>query len=201
MTQRTTELDVARAQALTTANELRAVYDASLSIVSEYYLQIILQTLVERVRGLLRGSYAAIWLVTPDRLQLQLVASTAEDRSLIGRLIPSDEGLAGTVVQNREPLLIEHYQSWDGRLGWIAPEIERALAVPMVFSGDAIGAIITGRQTRVIGFQRTRINGLLTLLANLVSPVVRNAQLFGQLDEAVKAAERPTKSRRASSPA
>ncbi len=187
--ERTTELEVARAEALTTANDLRAVYDASLSVVSEYYLQIILQTLVERVRGLLRASYAGIWLVTPDKQQLQMVATTAEDRSVIGLLIDIDQGLAGTVIHDRVPLRLDSYQEWEGRLGLLAPDIDRALAIPLIFSGDIIGAVVAGRLADAPVFTEED-QRLLTLLANLVSPVVRNGQLFGQLDAAVKEAER-----------
>jgi signal transduction histidine kinase len=187
--QRTSELEVARAEALTTATELRLVYDSSLSIVSDYHLQTILQTLVERVRSLLRATYAAIWLITPDQQHLQLVASTAEDRNVIGRLIGIHEGLSGAVVQHRAPMRLDNYLTWERRLGWNAPEMDRALSVPMIFSGDAIGSIIAGRPTETPVFTEDD-QRLLTLLANLISPVVRNGQLFVQLDEAVKAAER-----------
>ncbi|MBN8638486.1 MAG: GAF domain-containing protein [Anaerolineae bacterium] len=184
---RTNELQVAQTDALSRAAELRAVYDASLSVVSEYYLNIILSTLTGRVVDLLQASYSGIWLVTEDRAGLQLVASTSDDAGTIGRTIGVHDGLAGKVVETAEWLVIEDYVHWEGRLGWVAPYIERALAVPLMYSGEPIGAIVAGRAGDAPNFSADDAR-LLTLLANLVSPVVRSAQLYGQLDIAMQKA-------------
>ena len=184
---RTNELQVAQTDALNRAAELRAVYDASLSVVSEYYLNIILSTLTGRVVDLLQASYSGIWLVTEDRTGLQLVASTSDDAGTIGRVIGVHDGLAGKVVETAQWLVLEDYVHWEGRLGWVAPYIERALAVPLMYSGEPIGAIVVGRSADAPNFGADDAR-LLTLLANLVSPVVRSAQLYGQLDVAMQKA-------------
>jgi len=187
VTERTLQLEVAQGEALNSAAEIRAVYDASLSVVSEYYLNVILNTLTGRVLGLLRASYCGIWLTTPDRTELQLVASTSEDTTRIGRTINIHEGLAGQVVQQGQLMVLDDYQGWEGRLRWIAPEMFKALAVPLMYSGEAIGAIVAGRPEDVISFSADD-GRLLTLLANLVSPVVRSAQLYTQVDVAMQKA-------------
>ena len=184
---RTSELQVAQSEALNRASEIRAVYDASLSVVSEYYLNIILSTLTGRVVELLHASYSGIWLVTEDRTGLQLVASTSDDAGTIGRTIGIHDGLAGKVVETAQSMVIEDYLHWEGRLGWVAPSIERALAVPLMYSGEPIGAVVAGRSADVGNFMADDAR-LLTLLANLVSPVVRSAQLYGQLDSAMQQA-------------
>ncbi len=184
---RTSELQVAQSEALNRASEIRAVYDASLSVVSEYYLNIILSTLTGRVVDLLHASYSGIWLVTEDRTGLQLVASTSDDAGTIGRTIGIHDGLAGKVVESAQSMVIEDYLHWEGRLGWVAPSIERALAVPLMYSGEPIGAVVAGRSADVGNFMADDAR-LLTLLANLVSPVVRSAQLYGQLDSAMQQA-------------
>jgi len=63
------------------------------------------------------------------------------------------------------------------------------MAVPLIFSGEAIGAVIVGR-TYAAPFFEVDDQRLLRLFANLVSPAVRNAQLFVQRDQAVKEAQR-----------
>ncbi len=187
VTERTAQLDSARADALTTAGDLRAVYDASLSVVSEYYLQIILQTLTGRVSDLLRASYAGIWLLTDDNERLELVAATA-DPSVIGRQIEINEGLVGAVVRGGKPIILDDYPNFERRLPWLADAFTRALAVPLLYSGTVSGAIIAGRHSDGESFT-DEDQRRLTLLANLASPVVRNAQLFEELDTAGKAAE------------
>lgn len=184
VTERTQELQVAQAEASTAAAEIRAVYDASLSVVSEYRLNIVLSALTGRVTDLLRGSYCGIWLVTDGRAGLQLVASTSDDAGTIGRVIGVHDGLSGKVIETGEPMIVDDYQHWSGRLGWVAPDIQRALAVPLTYSGQAIGSLVAGRPADALGFSPDDAR-LLTLLANLVSPVVRSAQLYGQLDIAM----------------
>ncbi|MEL6269628.1 MAG: HAMP domain-containing protein, partial [Chloroflexota bacterium] len=69
---RTRELDIARREALASANELQAVYDESLLVVSAYQLHTILETLVQRIHTLLDASYTAVWLVDHDTESLRL---------------------------------------------------------------------------------------------------------------------------------
>lgn len=185
--ERTQELQIAQAEALNSAAEIRAVYDSSLSVVSEYDLNVILDTLTGRVRDLLRATYCGIWLVTEGRAGIQLVASTSDSADVIGRTIDINEGLAGRVVETGQMLLLADYQHWDGRLGWAAPDMFRALAVPLTHSGESIGAIVAGRPADALDFSADD-GRLLTLLANLVSPVVRSAQLYGQLGFAMQKA-------------
>ncbi|MBE2268411.1 MAG: GAF domain-containing protein [Anaerolinea sp.] len=185
---RTQELQIAQAEALTNAAEIRAVYDASLSVVSEYYLNVVLNTLIERVRDLLRASYCGVWLLTADQRKLEMVANSSDDQGVIGRAISTDEGLAGSVIGSRAPMIVDDYQQWEGRLGWLSPEMMRALAVPLIYSGEPIGAVIAGRPEDALGFSPDEAR-LLTLLANLVSPVVHSAQLYSRLDAAMRKAE------------
>ena len=51
----------ARQEAQATAAELQIVYDASLAVVSDHQLAVMLQNLVERITTLLPASYAAVW--------------------------------------------------------------------------------------------------------------------------------------------
>lgn len=185
--ERTAELETARRDAQNLAGDLQSVYSSSLAVVGETSLDMVLGTITRQVPNLLNGTYCSVWLLTPDEQQLRLVASTA-DRSTLGSLIPAGDGLAGETLTRRAPLMIDDYARWPRRLGWVAPGIARALAVPLFFSGQPIGALVAGRPANVSAFNESD-ERLLSLLANMVSPVVRNAQLFIQLDEAVKRAE------------
>jgi signal transduction histidine kinase/HAMP domain-containing protein len=182
---RTQELSVAREQAQNTASELRMLYDASIDIVSEYQLDVMLQKLVNYVRTLLRAGYCSVWLLNEDGRQLRLVATTNDQRHVVGVVVPSNEGLAGRVVRTRKPLMVDDYTNWSGRIGWIMPQMHRAVAVPLLYGGKPIGAIIAGRGPLDRKFVEDD-QRLLTLLANVVSPIIRNAQLFMQLEEAKK---------------
>jgi signal transduction histidine kinase/HAMP domain-containing protein len=187
---RTRELDIARREAQASAGELRAVYDESLLVVSAYQLQTILQTLTQRIYTLLEASYTAVWLVSDDGEQLRLVATTTSDKSRIGTTIPRDVGLVGRAIMQEQLLVVDDYPNWSGRLDIeTSQDMHQSMAVPLVFSGEAIGAVVVGR-TYDAPFFEVNDQRLLQLFANLVSPAVRNAQLFVQRDRAVEEAER-----------
>jgi signal transduction histidine kinase/HAMP domain-containing protein len=180
---RTQELEAAREQAQNNASELRMLYDASIDIVSEYQLEVMLQKLINYLRSLLRAGYCSVWLLNEDGRQLRLVATTNDQRHIVGVVVTSNEGLAGRVIRTRKPILVDDYTNWSGRIGWIMPQMHRALAVPLLYSGKPIGAIVTGRGPLDRKFDETD-QRLLTLLGNVASPIIRNAQLYMQLEEA-----------------
>lgn len=187
---RTRELDLARREAQASANELRAVYDESLLVVSAYQLDTILQTLAQRIHNLMEAKHTAVWLVTDDGEHLQLVSTTANDQTRIGKLIDPDAGLVGRAATEQQLLVVDDYPNWSHKLpDEVTENTHQAMAVPLLFSGEVIGAVIVGR-TYDAPFFAIDDQRLLRLLANLVSPAVRNAQLYVQRDNAVKEAQR-----------
>lgn len=188
--QRTAELEIARKVALAHATELEAVYDASLSVVSDYQLEIVLQKLTENILSLLRASYCAVWLLTSDKEHLQLVATTSPNRNRLNSTISVDEGLVGAAVREGQLMIVDDYINWPGRLDKLSTaRLERAMAAPLTFYKKPIGSVLVGRLHKDTTFSEAD-QRLLTLFANLVSPIVRNAQLFIQREVATKDAER-----------
>ncbi|RMF76516.1 MAG: HAMP domain-containing protein [Chloroflexi bacterium] len=189
VTERTTQLQQARRQAELTANELRTVYNASLSVIADYNLERILQTLSEQTLTLLRANYAAVWLLTGDGEHLELVATTSPSKERLHQRVRLGEGLVGKVMLEQKPQMVESYQTWPHRLDDADPDVACAVSVPLIFSGKQVGAVMASRPPQAPMFT-LRDQNLLTLLANLASPVVRNAQLFRELNAAMREAER-----------
>jgi signal transduction histidine kinase/HAMP domain-containing protein len=186
--ERTIEVEKARMSAQERATEVRSVYDASVELLGEYQLDSVLSKLLTYVRDLLDAGYCSVWLLQEDQRQLKLVATTHQQRIHLGIVIPAYEGLAGAVIQSRQPMIVDDYRHWVGRLGWIMPDMFRGLAVPLLYSTKTIGAIVVGRGASEPRFEE-REQQILNLLANLVSPLVRNAQLFSALEDARRKSE------------
>jgi signal transduction histidine kinase/HAMP domain-containing protein len=182
VSERTRELEIAQNLAQTNAADLQAVYDASLSVVGDHQLEGILQALAERIITLLPASYAAVWLTTSDDQHLKLVASTGTDK--LDRVITLNEGIVGLAVRETRPVILEDYGNWPARLDNMNPAVQQGMGVPLLFNNQPIGALMAGRRTEDPVFTEDD-QRLLTLLANLVSPAVRNAQLYVRLDEAM----------------
>lgn len=189
VSERTRELEDARQDAQSKAAELQAVYDASLSLISDFQLSLILQTFTERMTILLPAHTCSVWLLTSDKQHLQKVASTPSDASALKQTIKLEEGLPGLAIREGQPVILEDYASWSGRLSSDSNQMQQAIGVPLLLYNKPIGAVIAGRtqDDPIFNLNERR---LISLMANLVSPIVRNGQLYVRLDEAMKAAER-----------
>jgi signal transduction histidine kinase len=187
--QRTEELAFAQKVAQANATELQAVYDASLAVVSDYRLDSVLQQLTQNLLALLNANYCAVWLLTSGKQHLQLVATTG-DRSRLNTLIGVGEGLAGAATREARLLIVEDYYSWPPHLDEFPDTgVQKGMAAPLLFYNKPIGAVLVGRAEDALAFNKPD-ERLLLLFANLVSPIVRNAQLYIQREAATEEAER-----------
>jgi signal transduction histidine kinase/HAMP domain-containing protein len=187
--ERTAQLEIARSDAQSIAEELQAIYDESLVVVSDYHLQSILHNFVRRILSLLMTDFCTVWLMRSNGEQLRLVATSE------GSLPPNDvfiqlgEGMAGTVAMTGKPLRLAHYSRYSKRLKSEEDAMERALSVPMLASGRTIGVVVIGRSADDMAFTEND-QRMLTLFSNLVSPAVSNAQLYVELEEAHERTDR-----------
>ncbi|GAB1421548.1 hypothetical protein MASR2M15_17190 [Anaerolineales bacterium] len=189
---RTLELEEARQKAQIAASELRAVYDESLQVVREPQLEPLLNAFLQRVSSLLKSSYAAVWLLNPARTHLLLVASSNERDVQATRIIGIQDGLAGQSFSEEKGIIIDSYDTYPNRIRYpegTRPPLDRAMATPLTFASKAIGTIVIGRNADSDAYHSDDLR-MLTLFANLVSPAVRNAQLFVQREDALQEAER-----------
>ena len=186
---RTRQLDIARREAQSSANEMRAIYDESLVVVSLDNMQEILSALTQRILIMLQASYAAVWLLEQDGVTARLVAHTESDKSRVGMLIDVNTGVVGQAIRTASVQVVNDYPKWQNQLSQEShSKMHQAMAAPLICAGEAIGAVIVGRTYGAPYFE-VNDQRLLRLFANLVSPAVRNAQLIVQLDGAVNEAE------------
>ncbi|GAB5492333.1 MAG: hypothetical protein Phog2KO_25480 [Phototrophicaceae bacterium] len=194
---RTEELRESRQQAEKTAQQLQIVYDESLSVVNAAQLQTVLDAFIDRILMLLDATYCAIWLLDDDRLRMRLVA-TNDTRRRIGTgavTMLANEGIVGEAIQSDRPIIVNDYENYENRVRLTEHYYEtdapfsRGVCVPLKFAGFAIGAVVVGRSAGSVPFD-AEAQRQLTLFTNMVSPSVRNAQLFSELQTAVREAER-----------
>jgi len=186
---RTRQLDIARREAQASANEMRAIYDESLVVVSLDNMQEILDALTQRILIMLQASYAAVWLLEHDGEMVRMVANTESDHSGVGMRMGANIGIVGEAIRTATIQVVNDYPQWEHQLSQESHDrMHQAMATPLMFAGEAIGAVIVGRTYGAPYFE-VNDQRLLRLFANLVSPAVRNAQLIVQLDGAVESAE------------
>ncbi|MEO1286359.1 MAG: ATP-binding protein [Chloroflexota bacterium] len=193
--QRTEQLRDARQQAEQTTQQLQAVYDESLSVVNEAQLQPVLDTFIDRILDLLDASYCAVWLLTDDKQFVELVATNDTRRRIsTGKVtMEARHGLVGQAIQLDQAIIVNDYQHYEHRAKLNEhyfedkPPFQRGICTPLKFASSDIGAVIVGRSAGHPPFDSESIRQL-TLFANMVSPSVRNAQLFNELQQAINEA-------------
>lgn len=197
VTNRTVQLGEAQMEAEHTAQQLQAVYDESLSVVNEAQLQPVLDTFIDRILTLLDASYCAVWLLENDRINVRLVATNDTRRRITTGDVTMDarDGLVGQAIRLNQPIIVNDYAHYEHRARLDAYYYEdelafhRGVCAPLKFAGANIGAVIVGRKADSAPFD-IESQRQLTLFSNMVSPSVRNAQLFIELQQAVNEAKK-----------
>lgn len=188
--ERTHQLQETRQHAEETADELRAVYDESLLVVTEPRLKPILDAFAKRILSLMDASYCSVWLLHEDRQHLSL-AATSQNYDAGDFMMDISQGMVGQSIVKQEAIVVDSYASYEHRVDLpfqTKVPYERAIVVPLMFNNKPMGALVCGRGADAAVFNDAEKRRIM-LFANLVSPSVRNAQLFLGREQAMRAAE------------
>ena len=194
---RTEQLREARKEAEHNAQQIQVVYDESLSVVNEAQLQPVLDTFIDRILMILDASYCAVWLLEDDRLHVHQVATNDTRRRISTGIVrmKANHGIVGQAIQLDRAVIVNDYEHYEHRVQLdehyydSGIPFHRGVCAPLRFAGFAIGAVVVGRGENSEPFNLEAQRQLI-LFTNMVSPSVRNAQLFTQLQQAVREAER-----------
>ena len=129
----------------------------------------------------LAAEAGSILLLTEDKSELEFYIVEGEKKeALLKFRFPADRGIAGWVVQNREPVIVEDVQSdprffsgVDQMSGFVTRSI---LAVPLIAGEEVIGAMEI--LNKLEGSFTTDDLHLMTTIAEEVSYAIKNAILF-----------------------
>ena len=160
-------------------DELGALYQTTLDIISFDDLTDLLNIIVMRAVDLLDGTGGGLYLSDPEKQQVRCVISYNALKDYTGTALAYGEGAAGTVAATGEPLIIDDYQTWEGRAETF--EIDRpfsaVISVPMLWQGQVTGVIHVLHDSEKHKFTGEDLK-LLTSFANQAAVAVENARLF-----------------------
>ena len=163
------------------ANELAALNKASQAIVSTLDFESVLKLVIGEVRSLLDTERASVLLRDPasDDLVFAAVAD-AGSKELVGTRMPIVKGIAGWVMQNRQPVLVQDaqndprfYSGIDQKTGLTTRSV---IAVPLRFRGAVWGVVEAINKVRG-AFSEGDV-GLLESLARSAAIALVNAQSY-----------------------
>lgn len=179
-----------RAQKLTdSVRQLQAVRDTSLEIAGDLELSTLLTRLTRRARDLVGARGAELGFYIEEEQAVEVVVSETPWDNLVGLKIPLMAGVAGRLAAFGEPIVVSDYNQWQGRL---FPERTAAFhtvaGVPLKFKGQVIGTLTVIDDRPEKTFQAEDVQ-LLELLAPQAAISIRNARLYQELQQRIKAQE------------
>ncbi len=174
------------------ASALAAVDDAARAISSVLGLDEVLQLIVDRVRGLVDATYAALGIVGADgRLERFITAGIdPHDRLAIGAL-PTGRGLLGLIIREGSSYRIPSIANHPATSGFPSnhPPMTSFLGVPVLFHGRSVGNLYLTDKRGAVEFSMAD-QRLVELFARHAGIAIDNARLHAQAGRLAVAEER-----------
>jgi signal transduction histidine kinase len=160
--------------------ELRSLQEGVKAINSALTLDELLQLVVENATMVLRGARCTISLVDEKRaVVVTLAAAGISKNDLWNTSFRIGEGIAGWVVKNRQPVLIQAVNA-DARFQPVGQwPIVSLVSVPLISDNRVIGALTATSPERG-AFTEADVN-LLDAFGGQAAMAVKNARLYEQL--------------------
>lgn len=174
----TTDIKIAR---------LEMILDISRALNSTLDLAELLQSITDVATQLTDTEAASILLLDKKTGELYFEAATGEKQAEIDRIVvPLENSIAGWVVRNTEPLVVDnirtdkrHYQEIDKALEF---ETRSILGVPLQFKQETIGVLEVLNKQENAPFTGDDVY-ILNTLASQAAVAIENARLFEQSDQ------------------
>ncbi len=162
------------------SEEFAALYEISGDLAAQHELPTLLHKIVGHTARLLAAPDAIIYLYDAAHDEFELAAAQQPIQPL-GTRFPAHVGASGLVLQTRQPVIVNDYQTWEHRRAEVAGSGLRAVAqVPMIYGDKIIGVLGIGEFGKERTFSEAEVH-LLQLLATQAASAVHNARLYEQI--------------------
>jgi class 3 adenylate cyclase/CHASE3 domain sensor protein/putative methionine-R-sulfoxide reductase with GAF domain len=165
---------------------LGALHDTTLGLISRLDLAELLSDLVERAGQLLGTPHGFIYLVNGDGATIERHVGVGVYAASIGQKLQPNEGVAGRVWQSGEALIINDYETWEGRAAAAARlelTVLSCMGVPLKSGDEVVGVLGMAYVEPGLKFGQGEVE-LLGRFAQLASISLDNARLFAAAKEA-----------------
>ncbi|MEZ0395901.1 MAG: GAF domain-containing protein [Anaerolineales bacterium] len=167
------------------ADELTALYETTREITTaQRDIEALMHTIVERTASLLGVAGCCIYLYDHENNRMELMVAHGY-QGRVSQRFPAGEGLIGQVAQTCKPVIVDDLRlsAYGGERTAEIP-ITAAMAAPMLYSNELIGAILVYEVERPDG-STNRLYGqaeldLLNFFAGAAAGAVHNARLFDE---------------------
>jgi signal transduction histidine kinase/DNA-binding LytR/AlgR family response regulator len=160
------------------ADELEALRTTMADITAELELSALLQAIVERATALLGATGGELGLWDEASQEIRILVCHNMGEGYVGTRIALGEGAMGYAAQSGKPLIVQDYQTWEGRSPQYAePWIHGGLTIPLTVGSRLVGAIGVNHADPQRQFGPADVH-LLNLFAQQAAIAIDNARHF-----------------------
>jgi signal transduction histidine kinase/HAMP domain-containing protein/ActR/RegA family two-component response regulator len=170
--------------------ELGALHETTLGVMHRLDVDDLLRELLDRACELLGTRHGYLYIRSSDGEQLENRVATGVFVEELGARMSLGEGLAGRVWQSGEPLVVEDYDAWEGRMeSFPRGRIRTLVGVPLLAGAGTIGTLGVARDAgEERPFDASEVERL-QRFAQLAAIALDNARLYASVREAREAAD------------
>lgn len=157
---------------------LNAFHETVLAIMHRLDLNEVLEAIVEHAARLAGTEHGYIYLRVADAELMEMKVGIGGFALNRGSVIAPGEGVSGRVWQSGEPMMVEDYRSWEGRIERLEMiDFGAVIAAPLKSRGEVIGVLGVAYDA-ANPFDFHTIAALLSRFADLAAIAIDNAQLY-----------------------
>lgn len=160
---------------------LTALHETTLGLMSRLDLEDLLEQIIARAAALVGTEHGYVFLVTPNggsESEMIMRIGVGAYNGFKGTKANYGVGLAGTVWQTGEPIVVDDYRNWSGRLALSSRDILRAVAgVPIKSGNQTVGVIGLAYLEEGRRFGKSEMDAL-GRFSELASIALDNARLY-----------------------
>jgi PAS domain S-box-containing protein len=156
--------------------ELGALHETALLLIDELDPQKLLERIAVQAGELVGTPNTYVYVREEDELSVAVGTGVFADN--VGRRIKQGEGLAGRVCESAQPLTVDDYSTWDGRLpGFDGERLRAIVGVPLRSRTEVVGVLGLAFDDPGKTFGAPEIE-LLSRFAHLASLALEGARLY-----------------------
>jgi signal transduction histidine kinase len=161
------------------ADELSAFYEIGTTLLQTLEVEAVLQLICDHAQNLLGADGSGV--VQYDEARDEFVVRTASGslQDSLSSRFPAEGSLSGRALETREPVIENQIPQSEARNAAesLPSPIHKAIVVPLVARGRALGTLTCIRDTECENFQEDDLR-LLQAFANYAAMAVENAQVY-----------------------
>jgi signal transduction histidine kinase/PAS domain-containing protein len=158
---------------------LAALHQTTLDLLSQLDLDVLLENIVTRAGQIIGTTSGYLDLLDSKSGQLRPRVGIGALVESLNLIVKPGEGIAGTIWQTGEPLVVNDYDQWAGRIGdFRKKSISSIIGVPLISGGDVIGVLGLAHEAESNDTFGDEEIGYLVQFARLATLAIHNANLF-----------------------